>query len=34
MGPLTEELRAFLDANTVGVLATTAPDDRPRQSLV
>jgi PPOX class probable F420-dependent enzyme len=34
MGALTGQLRAFLDANTVGVLATTAPDDRPRQSLV
>jgi PPOX class probable F420-dependent enzyme len=34
MGALTEELRAFLDANTVGVLATTAPDEGPRQSLV
>ena len=34
MGALTEELRAFLDANPVGVLATSAPDGRPRQSLV
>ena len=34
MGPLTEELREFLDANRVGVLATLAPDGRPRQSLV
>lgn len=34
MGALTEQLHAFLDANTVGVLATTAPDGRPRQSLV
>ena len=31
---LTEDLRAFLDANTVGVFATTAVDGRPRQSLV
>ena len=34
MGALTEPLRAFLDANTVGVLATAASDGRPRQSLV
>ncbi len=34
MGALTEELREFLDANTVGVLATSAADGRPRQSLV
>jgi PPOX class probable F420-dependent enzyme len=34
MGALTEELREFLDANRVGVLATLAPDGRPRQSLV
>jgi PPOX class probable F420-dependent enzyme len=34
MGALTEELRQFLDANRVGVLATLAPDGRPRQSLV
>ena len=34
MGALTEELREFLDANRVGVLATVAPDGRPRQSLV
>lgn len=34
MGALTGQLRAFLDANTVGVLATAAPGDRPRQSLV
>jgi PPOX class probable F420-dependent enzyme len=31
---LTEDLRNFLDANRVGVLATTAVDGRPRQSLV
>jgi PPOX class probable F420-dependent enzyme len=34
MGALTQELREFLDANAVGVLATLAPDGRPRQSLV
>jgi PPOX class probable F420-dependent enzyme len=34
MGELTEELRAFLDSNTVGVLATLAADGNPRQSLV
>lgn len=34
MGTLTEELREFLDANSVGVLATVSADDRPRQSLV
>jgi PPOX class probable F420-dependent enzyme len=34
MGELTEEQREFLDANRVGVLATLAPDGRPRQSLV
>lgn len=34
MGALTDELRDFLDANRVGVLATAAPDGRPRQSLV
>jgi PPOX class probable F420-dependent enzyme len=31
---LTDELRAFLDDHPVGVLATTAPDGTPRQSLV
>jgi PPOX class probable F420-dependent enzyme len=31
---LTEDLRRFLDANPVGVLATPAADGRPRQSLV
>lgn len=31
---LTEDLRHFLDANTVGVLATPAADGRSRQSLV
>jgi PPOX class probable F420-dependent enzyme len=34
MGALTDVLREFLDEGTVGVLATTAPDGRPRQSLV
>ena len=34
MGGLTPELREFLDANRVGVLATAAADARPRQSLV
>jgi PPOX class probable F420-dependent enzyme len=34
MGALTEELRRFLDAQPVGVLATSARDGRPRQSLV
>jgi PPOX class probable F420-dependent enzyme len=34
MGSLTPELGGFLDANRVGVLATTAPGGRPRQSLV
>ena len=34
MGALTEELRDFLDANRVGVLATVAPNGLPRQSLV
>ena len=31
---LTDDLRRFLDANPVGVLATPAADGRPRQSLV
>jgi PPOX class probable F420-dependent enzyme len=31
---LTGEQRAFLDDHPVGVLATTAPDGTPRQSLV
>ena len=31
---LTENLRHFLDANTVGVLGTPGVDGRPRQSLV
>ena len=34
MGALTQELRDFLDANRVGVLATLAPGGRARQSLV
>jgi PPOX class probable F420-dependent enzyme len=34
MGELSDELRALLEANTVGVLATVAPDGKPRQSLV
>lgn len=34
MGVLTDELGEFLDSNRVGVLATAAPDGRPRQSVV
>jgi PPOX class probable F420-dependent enzyme len=34
MGALTDELRAFLDREPVGVLATVAADGSPRQSLV
>ena len=34
MDVLTDELRDFLDANRVGVLATTADDGTPRQSVV
>ena len=34
MGTLTPELREFLDANPVGVLANVAPEGSPRQSLV
>ena len=34
MGSLSEPLRGFLDEHTVGVLATAAPDGKPRQSLV
>jgi PPOX class probable F420-dependent enzyme len=34
MSVLTDQVRAFLDAHTVGVLATRAPDGEPRQSLV
>jgi len=31
---LSDELCEFLDANTVGVVATLAPNGKPRQSLV
>jgi PPOX class probable F420-dependent enzyme len=34
MGGLTPELREFLDAHVVGVLATAGGDGSPRQSLV
>lgn len=34
MGALTDELREFLDSHTVGVLATSSADGKPRQSLV
>jgi len=34
MGALTRPLRAFLDAQPVGVLATPSTDGKPRQSLV
>jgi PPOX class probable F420-dependent enzyme len=34
MGALTDDLRAFLDREPAGVLATIALDGRPRQSLV
>jgi PPOX class probable F420-dependent enzyme len=34
MGGLTDDLRDFLDARRVGVLATTAGDGKPRQSVV
>lgn len=34
MGLLSAELGAFVDAQPVGVLATTSGDGRPRQSLV
>jgi PPOX class probable F420-dependent enzyme len=34
VGALTDELREFIDAHPVGALATSAPDGRPRQSLV
>jgi PPOX class probable F420-dependent enzyme len=34
MGELSDQHRALLDADTVGVLATVAPDGKPRQSLV
>jgi PPOX class probable F420-dependent enzyme len=34
MDQLSEQLRAMLDVNAVGVLATVTPDGKPRQSLV
>jgi PPOX class probable F420-dependent enzyme len=34
MGGLTDDLRDFLDAHRAGVLATTAGDGEPRQSVV
>ena len=34
MDQLSDQLRAHLEASTVGVLATVAPDGKPRQSLV
>jgi PPOX class probable F420-dependent enzyme len=34
VGGLTNALRSFLDEHRVGVLATVAADDRPRQSVV
>jgi PPOX class probable F420-dependent enzyme len=34
VGGLTDELRDFLDAHRVGVLATLAGDGKPRQSVV
>ena len=34
MNGLTDPLREFLDANRVGVIATSAADGRPRQSVV
>lgn len=34
MAELTDQLREFLDAHRVGVLATTASDGKPRQSVV
>jgi hypothetical protein len=34
VGELTPELREFLDANRVGVLATSTRSNLPRQSLV
>jgi PPOX class probable F420-dependent enzyme len=34
VGELSPELREFLDANRVGVMATAAKSGRPRQSLV
>lgn len=34
MGALTDDLRAFLDVQPVGVLGTSSAEGRPRQSLV
>jgi PPOX class probable F420-dependent enzyme len=34
MGDLTDQLREFLDAHRVGVLATIAEDGKPHQSVV
>jgi PPOX class probable F420-dependent enzyme len=34
MGGMTDQLRDFLDAHRVGVLATIASDGKPRQSVV
>ena len=34
MGGLTDDLRGFLDAHRVGVLATAGADGKPRQSVV
>jgi len=34
VGVLTDELRDFLDAHRVGVLATIAPDGKPRPSSI
>jgi PPOX class probable F420-dependent enzyme len=34
VGDLTDELREFLDAQRVGVLATVGSDGKPRQSVV
>jgi PPOX class probable F420-dependent enzyme len=34
MGALNDQLRHFLDAHSVGVLATASREGRPRQSLV
>ena len=34
MGGMTDQLREFLDSHRVGVLATTASDGKPRQSVV
>jgi PPOX class probable F420-dependent enzyme len=34
MGGLNQEIREFLDAHIIGVVATQGPDGEPRQSLV